>query len=467
MKFVLACLLAISAALTAAERPNIVLVMADDQGWGDMAYMGHPKLHTPNFDQAAAEGLRFDKFYAAAPVCSPTRASVLTGRTPNRLGVFKWGYPMRPQEKTIAELLKASGYTTAHFGKWHLGSVRKGSPANPGNNGFDHWVSAENFYDNDPILCRNGTAVQFTGESSVLAAELAVDWMKSAAKGEDPFFAVVWFGSPHDPHRAAPEDRKHYEDEPKAHAEFLGEVTGMDRAYGMLREALQSTGVKDNTLLWYCSDNGALPKVGSTGGHRGHKGKVYEGGLLVPAIIEWPARFPKPKRIDTRCVTSDILPTVAAAAGIDAPTDRPLDGINLLPVLDGTTADRSQALGFWDTNAPGISTPSDRLMSALLKAQKEGGELPVPDHSKNAAKLPEPPRPLDRFPGHAAWVEGDWKLHRIEKKGNPSWELYNLAQDPKEETDLAGTEGDRLQRMQKALDTWLQSVVRSLNGEDY
>ncbi len=124
------------------DRPNIVLVMADDQGWGDMAYNGHPIVKTPNFDSSAATGLRFDRFYAAAPVCSPTRASVMTGRHPNRMGVFKWGYPMRPQETTIAEAVKTVGYTTGHFGKWHLGSVRNDSPANPGRNGFDEWLSA-------------------------------------------------------------------------------------------------------------------------------------------------------------------------------------------------------------------------------------------------------------------------------------------------------------------------------------
>src|SRR5210317_171806 len=121
----------------AADKPNIILVMADDQGWGDMAYNGHPVLKTPNFDAMAAEALRFDRFYAAAPVCSPTRASVLTGRHPNRSAVFKWGHSLRPQEITIAERLREAGYSTGHFGKWHLGSVRKGSPVNPGAQGFD------------------------------------------------------------------------------------------------------------------------------------------------------------------------------------------------------------------------------------------------------------------------------------------------------------------------------------------
>ncbi|MGB1126688.1 MAG: sulfatase family protein, partial [Phycisphaeraceae bacterium] len=115
-----------------ADKPNILLIMADDQGWGDTAYNGHPILKTPNLDAMAEAGLRMDRFYAAAPVCTPTRASVMTGRHPNRMGAFKWGHTLRPQEITIAEALKTAGYKTGHFGKWHLGSVRKGSPVNPG-----------------------------------------------------------------------------------------------------------------------------------------------------------------------------------------------------------------------------------------------------------------------------------------------------------------------------------------------
>jgi len=127
-----------------ANRPNIVLVMADDQGWGDTGYNGHDRLKTPTLDEMAASCLRFDRFYSAAPVCSPTRGSVLTGRHPNRYGCFSWGYTLRPQEVTIAEVLKTAGYRTGHFGKWHLGPVRADSPVSPGNSGFDEWLSSPN-----------------------------------------------------------------------------------------------------------------------------------------------------------------------------------------------------------------------------------------------------------------------------------------------------------------------------------
>ena len=293
-----ALLSALASASAAVAKPNIILVMADDQGWGDMGYNGHPHLKTPHFDEMARRGVRFDRFYAAAPVCSPTRGSVLTGRHPNRFGCFKWGYSLRPQEVTLAEALKTAGYRTGHFGKWHLGSVRKGSPVNPGNSGFDEWFSAENFFDNDPILSNKGKATPVRGESSIVTVNAALEFIRACAKNpETPFLAVVWFGSPHSPHRSVQEDRQHYRDQSEKTQHFLGEITGMDRAFGKLRRSIGELGIREKTILWYCSDNGALPKVGSTGGHRGNKGKVYEGGLLVPALLEWPEKITKARSI--------------------------------------------------------------------------------------------------------------------------------------------------------------------------
>ncbi len=332
----------------AADKPNIILVMADDQGWGDMAYNGDPLLKTPNFDAAAAAGLRFDHFYAAAPVCSPTRASVMTGRHPNRMGVFKWGHAIRPQEITIAEALKTAGYTTGHFGKWHLGSVRPGSPVNPGACGFDTWLSAENFYDNDPILSREGKATPIKGESSMIAVDAALEFIEASVKKKQPFLAVVWFGSPHNPHQAAEEYRQLYKDQPAGKANFLGEITGMDAAFGKLRDALGPLGIRENTILWYTSDNGALG-VGSTGGLRGKKGSVYEGGLMVPAILEWPAVVKKPRVTDVRCNTSDIYPTLLDIVGVKMDDQPPLDGISLKPLIEGEKMDaRPTPMGFWD-----------------------------------------------------------------------------------------------------------------------
>ncbi|MFP4058568.1 MAG: sulfatase-like hydrolase/transferase [Candidatus Brocadiia bacterium] len=450
----------------AAAKPNIVLCMADDQGWGDMGYYGHPVLKTPHFDKMAAEALRFDRFYAAAPVCSPTRGSVMTGRHPNRFGCFKWGRTLRPQEITVAEALKTAGYVTGHFGKWHLGSVRKASPVNPGASGFDEWLSAPNFFDNDPILSREGKAVQMKGESSMVTADAAIEFIRNHAKGPRPFLAVVWFGSPHGPHRATEEFRKLYDDQPRRKQHFYGEITGMDAAFGKLRAELRSLGIHQNTILWYCSDNGGLD--GSTSGGRGRKGSIYEGGLRVPGLLEWPARLPRPRVTDVPCNTSDIYPTLLDVLGVRMPGQPPLDGISLVPLLEGKMDERPRPMGFWSHPTGGIGTPSAKWMGELLAAQKAGKDL-EPDWRlrRDAAEIKKK-YPLDSFPGHAAWLDWPWKLHRIQgKKGSVRTELYNLPEDPGEKKDLAKAQPERVARMRGDLEAWLASVVRSLNGEDY
>ena len=457
-----------SNAVLAAGKPNIVLVMADDQGWGDMAYNGHPLLKTPNFDKAASTGLRFDRFYAAAPVCSPTRASVLTGRHPNRSGVFKWGYPLRPQESTLAEVLKTVGYSTAHFGKWHLGSVRRASPAHPGRNGFDHWLSAPNFFDNNAVLSLKGKAVKTSGESSMVTVDAALEWIGRESKRDTPFLAVVWFGSPHSPHRAASRDRKPYAGQPLKNQHFLGEVTGMDRAFGKLRDALGPLGIRDNTILWYCSDNGALPRVGSAGPFRGRKGKIYEGGLLVPAILEWPARIKSPRKTSVRCNTCDIYPTLLEITGATAKHQPEVDGVSLVGLIDGKTSKRTRPMGCWDYPVRGISTPSAKWMGDLLAAQRNGDDLPPHVSSQKAAELPSPRHRLDRFPGHSAWIDGHWKLHRIDgKNGKVRFELYNLESDPSEKANVAAGHPERAGQLKLGLNAWLKSVVGSYNGDDY
>ena len=450
-----------------SKKPNIVLCMADDQGWGDMAYNGHPVLKTPNFDAMAASALRFDRFYAAAPVCSPTRGSVMTGRHPNRFGCFKWGYTLRPQEITIAEALKTAGYVTGHFGKWHLGSVRTGSPVNPGASGFDEWLSAPNFFDNDPILSREGVAVQTKGESSMVTVDAALEFIGRHAGGPRPFLAVVWFGSPHGPHQAIEEDRAVYADQEKKRQHFFGEITGMDRAFGKLRKELKTLGIDKNTILWYCSDNGGLPGVGTTGG-RGNKGKVYEGGLRVPAILEWPARIGKHRATEVPCNTSDIYPTLLEIAGVRMENQPPLDGISLAGLIDSKMKTRAKPIGFWDYPIRGISTPSHKWMSELLEAQRAGKESNETFRLRLDAGKINKQYPEDTFPGHAAWLDWPWKLHRIESKtAEVKLELYNLSRDPAEQKDLVTRNASRLKSMRIQLEAWLVSVVRSLNGKDY
>jgi len=450
------------------KKPNIVLCMADDQGWGDMAYNGHPVLKTPNFDAMAASALRFDRFYAAAPVCSPTRGSVMTGRHPNRFGCFSWGNTLRPQEITIAETLKDAGYITGHFGKWHLGSVCRLSPVNPGKSGFDEWFSAPNFFDNDPILSREGTAVQTHGESSIVTVDAALEFIRKHADSDKPFLAVVWFGSPHSPHEAIEQDAKLYDGQPENLRHFYGEITGMDRAFGKLRKEIQTLGIRDNTILWYCSDNGGLPKVGSTGG-RGNKAQIYEGGLRVPAILEWPAEIKAPRITDVPCNTSDIYPTLVEITGACPKKQLPLDGISLVPLIDAKIKSRPEPMGFWHFPEGGVATPSKKLMAELFELQSTGADVTDPVRLRFEASDITKQYPEDSFPGHAAWLDWPWKLHRIQnkEKNQVKFELYNLAEDPMEKTDLADKYPDRFENMKPQLKKWQLSVIRSLNGKDY
>jgi len=415
----------------------------------------------------AASGLRFDRFYSAAPVCSPTRASVLTGRHPNRMGCFKWGYTIRPQEITIAEALKTKGYITGHFGKWHVGPVMTGSPVNPGESGFDEWFSAPNFFDNDPILSREGTAVQTHGESSMVTVDTALGFIEKLSAVEYPFLAVVWFGSPHLPHIAADEDRMLYTDQEERPQNFYGEITGMDRAFGKLRDSLERLGIRENTILWYVSDNGGLPNVAVTGG-RGNKGQIYEGGLRVPGIIEWPERITAPCTSNIPCNTADIYPTLLDIAGVAMDGQPPLDGVSLLPLIEGGMQERPKPMGFWDYPVAGQIVPSHQWMTELLEAQKSGdfSSLSAPMHM-DAGEI-KAVYPIDRFPGHSAWLDWPWKLHRIEgEDGTVRKELYNLAADPDEQHDLTGSQADRTDAMTAELNQWLTSVVHSLNGDDY
>ena len=187
-------LLPVMAGAQSDDRPNIVLLMGDDHGWEETGYNGHEYLKTPVLDEMAASGLRLDRFYAAHFNCSPTRGSVLTGRHPNRYGTFAPNWSMRPEEITIAQLLRASGYKTAHFGKWHVGPVKADSPTNPGAMGFDEWLSHDNFFELNPVLSRNGGPnSSFDGESSAVLVREAIRFIDEATGEGVPFFVVLWF----------------------------------------------------------------------------------------------------------------------------------------------------------------------------------------------------------------------------------------------------------------------------------
>jgi len=402
-------------------RPSIILCMTDDQGWTDVSYneqgrLANGKFKTVELDKMAAAGLRFDRFYAAAPVCSPTRGSCLTGRHPYRYGVTTYGKPLKLEERTIAQALLAAGYKTGHFGKWHLNGVSgagkpiaKDDPLNPGAFGFETWFSVSNFFDTNTKFSRNGETVATQGDGSDVIVAEALKWIDSLETRESgkPFFAVIWFGSPHGPHKPLESDLKAAGGDSE-----LGEIAGVDRAMGALRKGLRERGLANNTMLWFNSDNG---RPGNNAPLKGGKGNLYEGGIRVPGICEWPARV-KPGRTSFPAVTSDLYPTILEAAGIAMPEDKPqpLDGINLLPLLDGKMAERPSPIGFMMGN-------------------------------------------------NLAWSDNRYKLV-VTKDGK---QLFDLLADLGESKDLFAEKPDVATKMSKALDGWTASVNKSAKGTDY
>ena len=465
------CIFALAGALAfaafAKKRPHIVLVMADDHGYGDCGFTGHPFVQTPNLDQMAKSGVVFNRFYASAPVCSPTRASVMTGRHPFRTNVPNHGHYMRPDERTIAEQLGKAGYVTGHFGKWHIGSVPSNSPTSPGGAGFDEWLSGLNFFDNDPYLSRNGKYQRIKGAGTVISMDATLEFLSKHKEGNKPMFTVTWFPSPHSPHPEIPQGTKNaatlYKNQKTKLPGYFREITLLDQQVGRLRKHLRKLGIEKDTLLFYCSDNGGL--VTESSGGRAKKGSIYEGGLRVPAILEWPDRFPVTE-IDVPAFTSDLYPTLLAVAGIKPASSQPiLDGIDLLPVLEGEKETRAP-MGFWHGFRNGQGTWSDRIIKALLDAEKAGKPNPHPERIlKNVKEFPT--FDMTDLEGHAAWNEWPWKLHRIERKDKVTYELYDLQKDPMESNDLTEKEPDRVAKMKVALEDWQRSVLNSWAGKDY
>lgn len=411
---------------TAAERPHIIFVMADDMGWGQTGYRNHPVLKTPNLDAMASGGLRFERFYAGCPVCSPTRASVLTGRSPDRTGVLTHGYALRLQERTIAQALKSAGYVTGHFGKWHLNGFKgpgapilKDDPRTPGAFGFDEWVSVTNFYDVNPLMSRSGEIEQFTGDSSEIAVNEAVLFLDKHRGAGMPMFAVVWFGTPHSPFKALPKDKTLFGNLDEASANHYGELVAMDRGIGTLRKKLREFGLADNTLLVFCSDNGGLPKISpdTVGGLRDNKGSVYEGGLRVPGIIEWPAVI-QPRVTEYPACTMDLFPTVADI--LDLPDNifvKPLDGISLKPLLTSELAERAKPIPF-------------------------------------------------RFGQKLALIDNRYKLISNDRRKD-EFQLYDLVADPHEVRDISVEQPGVYARMKRDLLAWNRSVDASFAGRNY
>ena len=408
------------------ESPNIILIMTDDQGWGQTSYYDHPVLETPNLDAMAENGLRFERFYAAAPVCSPTRASILTGRTNDRTGVMDHGYALRKQEKTIAVALQKAGYATGHFGKWHLNGLRgpgvpifKDDSHSPGKFGFDHWLTVTNFFDIDPLMSENGSFIDLKGNSSEIIVKKALEFIKEKTSQNLPFFAVIWDGSPHDPFLASEKDRDNFKDLDKQSQHHYGELVAFDRSLGVLRKTLKDLGLQNNTILWYCSDNGGLRNISppSVGGLRGYKTTIWEGGLRVPAIIEWPKMI-KPKVTNYPASTMDIFPTIADILNLpDTDLLKPIDGITLKPIFKNDLINREKRIPF-------------------------------------------------RYKDQGALIDNNFKLV-VTSVDKEKFELYNLEKDFSETIDLSSQNPLIFNQMKTDYLKWSESIDSSQVGMDY
>lgn len=487
----LLCLLA--ASLLNAAPPNIILMMGDDHGWEETGYNGHPHVKTPVLDEMAAKGLKFERFYAAHPSCSPTRASFLTGRHPNRMGTFAPGWSFRPEEVTVAHLLGKAGYHCVHLGKWHVGAVKKASPVSPLAMGFHENLSHDNFFELNPSFSRNGGPPEiFQGESSEILVREAIAAIGRARQAGKPFFQIIWFGSPHEPYSGLPEDLSLYDDLPAKYTkkvkltsnetggpttrpqgevlrERYAEITAMDRAIGTLRRHLATEGLRDNTLLFYCGDNGTSPESALGHPHRGAKATFYEGGTLVPGLIEWPARLPQPRSTRVRASTSDLLPTLAALAGQPLPK-RPLDGIDLTPVLDGRLDVRPTALAFWEYDGRQLAA---RKAEPYLAPELQEGTTPLVKKmggkaTRDFTNYRQPTITEADHHGSRSIIEGDLKLIVQEAKtGKEKIELYDLQADPAETVNLAAKLPARVTDLRAQLRAWQDSVLHSLTGADY
>ncbi|GAB5405438.1 MAG: sulfatase-like hydrolase/transferase [Aureliella sp.] len=477
----------------AAERPNIVLMMGDDHGWEETGYNGHPYVKTPVLDAMAQSGLRLDNFYAGHPTCSPTRGSFLTGRHPNRYGTFTPNFSMRPEEITIAQLLNQAGYRCGHFGKWHVGPVKKSSPTSPGSMGFGSWLSHDNFFELNPSLSRNGAAPDvIKGEGSEVIAAAAIEFMKQSTAAGEPFLTVIWFGSPHEPYSGLESDLQLYDDLPMKFAnkrvrltsnktgrpversqrevlrERYAEITAMDRSIGFVQDHLSETGQLNNTLLLYCGDNGTPQEAVAESPLRGRKGQMYEGGIRVPGVICWPQRIKAPAISSVTTSTSDILPTLCSIVGIEAPK-RPLDGIDLTPLFAGEMNVRPSPLYFW---AYDVKHERNGERIDYLPAEAQTGTTPLVKlmgdiTTRNFTNYVHATITPDDYLGTIAAIEGTHKLVVKRTAKRQTIELFDLSSDRAEDKDISESNKDHIDEMLFGLRNWQDSVLNSLTGRDY
>lgn len=346
--------------------PNVVIILCDDLGYGDLACYGHPHIRTPHLDQLAAEGVRLTDCYAAAPVCSSSRAGLLTGRNPNRSGVYDWipggsVVHLALNEPTIPQHLRLAGYQTAMVGKWHLNGLFN-DPAHPqpGDYGFQHWMATQNnaspSHRQPDNFVRNGRPVgKMEGFSCQMVAEEACRWMRQAATGDAPFYLHVCFHEPHEPVESPAAIVESYSGVAKNHdqAQYFANVTNMDAAVGKIIGQLDALELSEETLVIFTSDNGpetlnrypnADRSYGSPGPLREMKLHLYEGGVRVPGILRWSGKLPGGTTDSTPVSGVDWLPTLCELAEQPIESKKTLDGQSLVDWLHGDPLVREKPL---------------------------------------------------------------------------------------------------------------------------
>lgn len=431
-------------------------MMADDLGYGDTGFNGSTENQTPALDELASQGIIFSRFYSASPVCSPTRASCLTGRNPYRMNIPTANSGHMPEsEITLAEILREHGYRTGHFGKWHLGifttnqkDANRGRPGNeqhlavPTDHGFDSFFSTESKVptwdpmikpiqfdttqgenlrfgwkalnetsDSVPYGTRYWTGLEeqyegpLEGDDSGIIMDHAINFISKSLTDKSPFFSVIWFHAPHLPVVVDSSYRANYPDLPLRKQLYFGTISALDEQVGRLWDFLTLNEVANNTIIFFCSDNGPeLRTPGSAGIFRGKKRDLYEGGIRVPAFCVWPDELQKDIRIDAPAFTSDYLPTLVDFLNIDFPDDRLLDGTSIKPLLLGNQTTRAVPMGF-------------------------------------------------RFQNKLSWVTDRYKLISVDK--GRSYELYDLIQDPQEKNNIISENKEQANQLITELEAWL------------
>jgi arylsulfatase A-like enzyme len=411
--------------------PNVVVILSDDQGYADISFNPqHPsEVSTPHLDSLARESVFFSQGYITGNVCSPTRAGLLTGRYQQRAGVYNGGQGgkgMALSEKIFPRFFKPAGYVSVAYGKWHLGTELNQSPTA---RGFDEWYGflgrgAHDYFDlaqKDPEIepiYRNGAPIKDEGYLTTRLTEEAVSFIKK--NKAQPFVIYLAYNAVHAPAQAPAEDiarmKKKYPDLSAERVILMAMLEHLDLGVGKVVGTLKEEGVWNDTLLFFLTDNGGSGAMKANNTPlRGFKQQNYEGGLRTPFMMSWPARFKGGRVIDAPVVSLDILPTAMDAAGLALPTDRPFDGQSLLPLVEGKTASVHPVL-YWS----------------------EGGD------------------------GGWAVRSGDWKA--VVQRGKINPELFNLAKDPAEKTDLASSNPDKVKELTALYDAWLAQMANPLDG---